>query len=113
MLRVVKRTNFLADWKTYKVSQRHYKSEIESAKKECWKAYCNSLCRVHSAARVFRALKESRRMGPQNLKKPDGTYTERPGDTLDYLLESVTPIQGDEYDELFLTKRSSVLLSRA
>ena len=31
----------------------------------------------------------------------DGTYTEGPGDTLDYLLESVAPVQGDEYDELF------------
>ena len=40
-------------------------------------------------------------MGPQSLKKPDGTYTEGPGDTLDYFLESVAPIQGDEYEELF------------
>ena len=101
MLRVAKRTNSLADWETYKVAQRHYKSEIESAKKECWKAYCNSLSGVHPAARVFRALKEGRRVGPRSLRKPDGTYTEGPGDTLDYLLESVAPVQGEEYDELF------------
>ena len=31
----------------------------------------------------------------------DGTYTEGPGDTLGYLLESVAPVQGEEYDELF------------
>ena len=40
-------------------------------------------------------------MGPQNLRKLDGTYTDGPSDTLDYLLESVAPVQGNEYNELF------------
>ena len=95
MLRVAKRTNVLTDWEIYKVSQRCYKSEIESAKKKCWKVYCNSLCGVHPAAKVFKVIKEGRRMGPQNLRKLDGTYTDGPSDTLDYLLESVAPVQGN------------------
>ena len=33
------------------------------------------------------------------MRKPDGTYTERPDDTLDYLL--VAPVQGNEYNKLF------------
>ena len=106
----------------YKVSQRHYKSEIESAKKECWKTYYNSLCGVHPAARVFRALKESRRMEPQSLRKPDGTYTEvthwiislKVWHLFWVMTMTSSLMDGSGMGGLpFLTKQSSVLLSRA
>ena len=99
LLRVAKRTDLDVDWDTYRESQRNYKREIETAKRESWREFCSSLGDVHSTARLMKALKEGRREGHHSLKKPDGTYTTNPGDTLDYLLECVSPLVGQPPDE--------------
>ena len=99
LLRIAKRTRHLVDWEAYNGLQRHYKREIELAKKKSWQDFCDNLNDVHPIAKVFRALKDGRSVGPQSLKKPDGTYTRGPGDTLDYLLGCVSPVIGTEYVE--------------
>ena len=99
LLRVAKRTDLLGDWDIYKESQRTYKREIEAAKRESWREFCGSLGDVHSTAKLMKALKEGRRVGHHSLKKPDGSYTTNPGETLDYLLECVSPLRGHLPDE--------------
>ena len=89
LLKRAVRSNLLEDWASYRDAQRAYKRDIEAAKRNSWRSLCGHLEEVGPAAKLFRILRNGRQPATHNLRRPDGSYTARPGKALDCQLDSV------------------------
>ena len=98
LLRRATRSNLLEDWASYRDAQRSYKRDIEAAKRNSWKNFCSQLNEVGPAAKLIRLLKKGRRSAPQNLRRPDGSFTAGPTEALELLLDSVCPRDDRDVD---------------
>ena len=81
-------------WNLYRTGLKDYKNIIRTAKRSSWKSYVNKISSIPSAARLHKVMK-SLNSNPGHLgslKKPDGSFTSSPRDTLTTLAEALLPI---------------------
>ena len=71
--------------------KRDYKYKIRKAKEEGWQKFCTELEDLTSAARLQKTLKQGKKQMLGTYKKPDGSYTETPEETLKLLLDTHFP----------------------
>ena len=70
--------------------------DIEVVKKTSWRNLFSHLKEVGQSAKLFRILKNSRRLANHNLRRPDGFYKAGPSEALECLLDSVCPTGGQD-----------------
>ena len=75
----------------FREKRNEYKREVKSAKKTGWFNLCTEMKNLTSVARLQKALKMGKKEDIGNIKKPDGSYTETPHETLKVLLDAHFP----------------------
>lgn len=74
-----------------KEMNRSFKREVRKAKRETWASFCTKVNSLPAAARLNLILKRGARDPQGTMKRPDGTFTETPEETIDLLLQSHFP----------------------
>ncbi|KAJ8962127.1 hypothetical protein NQ318_018084 [Aromia moschata] len=87
-----KRTKNPNHWEDYKSAQREYKKVIRDSIRDTWRASCEDIIQLPSAARLSKVLTKDpgAKLGAVSL--PDGGFTSSAGETLQHLLsDNVEP----------------------
>ncbi|KAJ8962768.1 hypothetical protein NQ318_001167 [Aromia moschata] len=81
-----KRTKNPNHWEDYKSAQREYKKVIRDSIRDTWRASCEDIIQLPSAARLSKVLTKDpgAKLGAVSL--PDGGFTSSAGETLQHLL---------------------------
>ena len=81
------------DWDAYKSQNTQYKNLIKSSKRQGWKSFTQNIQGCKPSARISKILNfNPNKSGNLNsLKKPDGTLTTSPQETLEVLADNLLP----------------------
>ncbi|KAJ8961489.1 hypothetical protein NQ318_014737 [Aromia moschata] len=84
-----KRTKNPNHWEDYKSAQREYKKVIRDSIRDTWRASCEDIIQLPSAARLSKVLTKDpgAKLGAASL--PDGGFTSSAGETLQHLLSAM------------------------
>ena len=72
-------------------AQKAFKRELRRSKREVWATYCSSIDALPAAARLHAILKRNLTVQQGTLKRPDGSFTATPEESVDLLLETHFP----------------------
>lgn len=90
MWNVAKNVKSAEAWKIYAKALNEYKKETRQAKRMSWREFCESVMETQEAARMKKIISRDPTV-PGCLKKPDGSWTETNGETLNTLLSTHFP----------------------
>ena len=80
----------------YKESRRKYNYTIRDAKSKGWEKLCTEMESLTTTARIQKILKMGRKQEIGTVKKPDGSFTDTPEETLQVLLDTHFPDKEEE-----------------
>ena len=72
-------------WEEYKKSLHEYNHEIQKAKKNNWKQFCNKMDNIAEGSRIHKILSKDHKNKIGSLRKQDGTHTTNERETLELL----------------------------
>ncbi|XP_017479146.1 PREDICTED: uncharacterized protein LOC108368745 [Rhagoletis zephyria] len=79
------------DWNPYKLALTSYNKELRKSKRASWRNHCEEIKSLPEAVRLQKALNREHKNTIGTLKKPDGSYTQHPGETCRLLLDTHFP----------------------
>ncbi|XP_017483406.1 PREDICTED: uncharacterized protein LOC108372269, partial [Rhagoletis zephyria] len=88
--RLFNRAKNTGDWNPYKLALTYYK-ELRKSKRASWRNHCEEINSLPEAVRLQKPLTRDYRNTIATLKRPDGSYTQHPGETSRPLLDTHFP----------------------
>ena len=87
-----------SDWLLYREASRTYKQKLKQAKRTGWKAFCDSVKKASTLARINKIINMgSTNIGNLNsLRKSNGELTDSPQETLQVLTDTLIPSDGEQ-----------------
>lgn len=79
------------EWNPYKLALTSYNKELRKSKRASWRKHCEEINSLPEAVRLQKALRRDYRNPIGTLKRPDGSYTQHPGETSRLLLDTHFP----------------------
>ena len=73
-------------------TRNEYKSEINKARNEHWKNFCENMEQYSTVARIQKIMKNGRVAKLGTLQKTDGSYTSNESETLNELFNCLLPV---------------------
>ena len=91
-----RRTNTEENKVMYRDARQKYNYSLREAKFLGWKKFCSEMENLTTAARIQKVLKMGKKQDIGTIKKPDGSFTETPEETLQVLLATHFPDKTEE-----------------
>jgi len=85
------KTESQEEWEAKKLAQRRFKNAIRKAKRESWRSFTESLESQAPTARLVKALQRDKTAQLSNVYDPNGVLTDTPKETLNCLLDILSP----------------------
>ena len=103
------------DWAVYREARTAWRRELNAAKRQSWRTYCEEIEALSTAARLHRIMKNDVFCQPGMMVKADGTYTSTREEALQELLRHHFP-HGEDGDKTIgppdFTPRMSTCVDR-
>ena len=77
----------VADWTTYRIARREYKTAIQKAKRTSWANFCQGVESTSEMARLSKILRKETSSEVGMMKLPNGDFTTNYGEVVEHMLK--------------------------
>ena len=79
------------DWDAQKLALSHFKKAVRKAKRDSWHSFVESMNSQTPTARLIKIFRRNETVRVSNVIKHNGEFTKSPLETLNYLLDILSP----------------------
>ena len=79
------------DWEAQKLALSHFKKAVRKAKRDSWHIFVESMNSQTPTARLVKIIRRNETVRVSNVIKHNGEFTKSPLETLNYLLDILSP----------------------
>ena len=79
------------DWDAQKLALSHFKKAVRKAKRDSWHSFVESMNSQTPTARLVKIIRRNETVRVSNVIKHNGEFTKSPLETLNYLLDILSP----------------------
>ena len=94
------------DWVAQKLAQSNLKKTVRRAKRDSWRSFVESTSSLTATARLVKIIRNNETVRVSNVIKHDGEFTKSPLETMNYLLDILSP--GSQQTENHTTRSDLV-----
>ena len=94
------------DWVAQKLALSNFKKAVRRAKRDSWRSFVESTSSLTATARLVKIIRNNETVRVSNVIKHDGEFTKSPLDTMNYLLDILSP--GSQQTENHTTRSDLV-----